>query len=632
MSFSFRHLHCARWIAGALVGLVLIGCGNEPAPKVTARYSTLPLRDVPDYLKDSIMQYADLGGTEPYPVSGYALVANLDGTGSSRAPTPVRDYIMKQMSIHGFGSIGSGLGSPEDVLNDKNFAIVQVEGLLPPGARAGPDWWTWFDVRVSALPQSDTTSLAHGDLYDTPLKVSGANPLEPSERVEVKAQARGPIFVNPAYALDDTIDTTAARASRREGVVIGGARPLSNRPLTLRLRAPERRLARAIERRINEQFQAIMDIDLPVKGTTNYIADAQDEGIVTVLIPRAYSGNWKHFASLLKVIYMQGGSPTFAAIKAQQLADEAVKPGAYLEEISYAWEGLGKASLHAITPLMTSGQPDVQFAAVRAAAFIGDPAAPHMLLAIAKTPKNSFRVNAVKTLGELPPSPLVDRMVRDLLDSDQALVRIEAYKVLAAHKDRAAIFTRVVKKGDVEKFALDIVPGNAAPLVYATRQEIPRLAVFGNQTSLDMPAMFIAMNNRLTISSNQQDGLVTIFYRGRKAVHVESSPDLAEIAARLGGEGPPGNNGLDFSYGDVVAVVQSLMDQQKVSGLQGSQRQIATFVLQEPTRFEDLIDSAPLLHDTGRPQTDQPAAPDSAEQKPAQVGADVGGMSAPDAK
>jgi hypothetical protein len=139
------------------------------------------------------------------------------------------------------------------------------------------------------------------------------------------------------------------------------------------------------------------------------------------------------------------------------------------------------------------------------------------------------------------------------------------------------------------------------------------------------------MNERLTISSNEQGGLVTIFYRGRKNVHVVTSPDLAEIAARLGGEGPPGNNGLDFSYGDVVAIMQALLDQQKVSGLQGSQRQLASFVLQEPTRFEDLIDSAPLLHDTGRPQSDAPV-PAPAEQGPAQVGANVSGMTAPDAK
>jgi hypothetical protein len=618
---SFFAVH-RRSVAIALVGLALAGCKNEPAPKVATKYATLPLREVPDYLKDSILEYTDLGGTEPYPVSGYALVANLHGTGGSRAPTAVRDYIMKEMSIHGFGTLGTGLASPEDTLNNKNFAIVQVEGLLPPGARAGPDWWTWFDVRVSAIPQSDTTSLAHGDLYDTSLKVDGANPLEPgSGHVEVKAQARGPIFVNPAYSLDETTDTAAAKASRRQGVVLGGARPLANRPLTLRLRVPEQRMARAIEHRINEQFQEMMDRDLPVKGSTNFIAEAQDEGVVTVLLPRAYCDNWQHFASLLKVIYMRGGSPEFAVYKAKQLAAEALKPGAYLEEISYAWEGLGKASLHEIAPLMDSNRPDVQYAAVRAAAFIGDPGAPRMLLQIARAHGNSYRVNAVKTLGELPGTPLIDRMVRQLLDSDQALVRIEAYKVLATHRDQASIFTKIVKKQDNEKFALDVVPGEGAPTVYASRQGIPRLGVLGTQLSLDLPVMFVSMENRLTISSPDQGGLVSIFYRGRKPVHVVSSPDLSEIAARLGGDGPPGNNGLDFSYGDVVAILQAMVDQKKVSGLQGSKRQLASFVLQEPSRFQDLIDSAPLLHDTGRPQTDRvDATPTSAEQKTAQIG------------
>jgi hypothetical protein len=63
-----------------------------------------------------------------------------------------------------------------------------------------------------------------------------------------------------------------------------------------------------------------------------------------------------------------------------------------------------------------------------------------------------------------------------------------------------------------------------------------------------------------------------------------------------------------------------MIDQKKVSGLQGSKRQLASFVLQEPSRFQDLIDSAPLLHDTGRPQTDRvDATPTSAEQKTAQT-------------
>ena len=52
-----------------------------------------------------------------------------------------------------------------------------------------------------------------------------------------------------------------------------------------------------------------------------------------------------------------------------------------------------------------------------------------------------------------------------------------------------------------------------------------------------------------------------IFYfdpRGRgpdSSVRVLSRPDLAELAARLAGYGAPGEQKLDFSYGEVVAIL-----------------------------------------------------------------------------
>lgn len=612
----------------ALAAMALVGCTETPK-KVAPRYPTLAARQVPDYLKDTIFAYTDMGGTEPFPISGYGLVANLNGTGGSRAPTAVREFIVKEMARHGFGNVGGGLDSPEDILNNRSFAIVRVDGFVPPGARAGSDWWTWFDVRVSALPESETTSLAHGDLYATDLKVQGANPVEPgSGNVSVRAQARGSIFINPAYSLDDTADSPtaqngAARSARRGGVVIGGARPLENRPLYLRLRAPERRMARAIERRINEQFQTVLDRDLPVKANGTVLAEAEDEGIIQVLVPRAYADDWMHFAGVMKYTYMRGGVPEYAAVKASELAAQALKPDAPLLEISYALEGLGRPALHAITPLMTHASPDVQYAGARAAAFIGDPGAVAVLLSVARTRNHPFRVNAVQTLGQLPASPMVDKMLAQLLSSDQASVRVEAYRVLARHKD-STIFTRVVKRGSNEKFVLDVVPGGGSPMVYASRQGLPRLAIFGDRTSVDLPLTFAAMQNRLSISSVAEDGSVMIFYRGaetRKAVRITSSADIAEIAARLGGEGPPGNAGLDFSYADVVAIVQAMIDNQKVSGMFGGQRQLASFVLQEPPRVEEAADSIPLLRDNGRPQTER-----AASEKPVQGATAPGGQ------
>ncbi|HSV16230.1 MAG TPA: hypothetical protein VLI90_18350, partial [Tepidisphaeraceae bacterium] len=80
----------------------------------------------------------------------------------------------------------------------------------------------------------------------------------------------------------------------------------------------------------------------------------------------------------------------------------------------------------------------------------------------------------------------------------------------------------------------------------------------------------------------------------------------------------------------VVAIVQGMVEQQKVSGLCGTQRQLAAFVLQGPPAVEATasVDTAPLLRDNGRPQSERPNVPKeqatptpaAAEQRPAQVG------------
>ena len=95
-----------------------------------------------------------------------------------------------------------------------------------------------------------------------------------------------------------------------------------------------------------------------------------------------------------------------------------------------------QAGAAVILPLLTSPTPDVAFAAARAAAFIGDPTAPQAtLLDIARTTGQPVPAQRGSALGELPTSPPINAMLRQLLDSDKALVRIEAYKVLARNKD-----------------------------------------------------------------------------------------------------------------------------------------------------------------------------------------------------
>ena len=172
---------------------------------------------------------------------------------------------------------------------------------------------------------------------------------------------------------------------------------------------------REIEYRLDDFFQ---------DGT---IAAAMDDGVVRLLMPPRFHGDWEHFIGLVQHVFFNA-SPQFAALKAKQLAEVAVQPDAPLLDISYCWEALGPNGLPFVQPLMTSEKPDVAYAAARACAFIGDSSANEVLMNMARRSDHPFRINAVQTLASLPPSPVIDQMLRTLLSSDQMLVRLEAYR------------------------------------------------------------------------------------------------------------------------------------------------------------------------------------------------------------
>jgi hypothetical protein len=238
---------------------------------------------------------------------------------------------------------------------------------------------------------------------------------------------------------------------------------------------------------------------------------------------------------------------------------------------------------------------------------------------MASTPRHPFQVAAVRVLGALPPSPIINQQLRTLLDSGSTMVRIEAYKILARNHD-AAIFSKTIQ----EKYALDIIRSDGPPLVYASRIGLPRIAVFGASPSIRLPITWTAMNHSLMISSDKQNRNVNLFYRGPelpKPLTVLSRPDQAEIIARLGGEGPADQPRFDFTYGDVVGIIQSIIDQRHVFASMAGQPVAASFVLQEPPEFAGSLDDAPPLPTPGRPQTSEP---ESMGRRTGGVGIDAG--------
>src|SRR5688572_7935537 len=84
----------ALLIACAAIGVVALGASNGcsggkkdgPRVKLPERYAKLQKKKVPAFLQDTILEQCDLTNTEPFLVSGYSVVVNLDNTGDGSAP------------------------------------------------------------------------------------------------------------------------------------------------------------------------------------------------------------------------------------------------------------------------------------------------------------------------------------------------------------------------------------------------------------------------------------------------------------------------------------------------------------------------------------------------------------------
>jgi hypothetical protein len=574
-------------MATVTVGGLAASCTHAPPQKAAPRYATLPLKKVPAFMSGTLFERMDVIGTQTAPVSAYGLVSQLRNTGDSTAPSHVRQWMNGQMVKRGFGQVHEGLGEfdPDAMLNNPSFAIVRVDALIPPGTRTKQT----FDVMVSALPDSSTSSLAHGWLYDSNLGPNGANPVDPNV-INVSAIAGGQIFVNPAYSVRNDAKSDGANNSLRYGVVMDGGHALNDWPVVLRLRQPQMALARAVDNRINQRFQEIADKKRQ-NDKGKCVAEARDEGTVYLWVPYRFNRDWQHLVGIVTHLYTDG-SPENTVQKARMLADEAIKPDAKLLDISYAWEGLGEKALPFIQPLMTSEHQDVAFASARAAAFLGDPSAVDVLIKMAGTRNHQFQLNAVTVLGSLEQTQQITHALRKLLDSDTALVRLEAYRILASQNDMS-VYSRVID----ERFVLDIVHSSGPPLIYASRQGIPRVAVIGQRTSIQTPLTFTAMNNQLSITSADPDPLLKVFYRGHELhepITILSHPDVAELIARLGGEPPDAKDRLSFSYGDILGILQMLADSHSfyAESPTTGQHELASFVLQDLPGSQDKVMSA----------------------------------------
>lgn len=577
----------ARAVTLCLVAALASGCAKTknpdpgPAPPPTYRG--------PEFLQGTIGSLATLKGYNPVLVSGYGLVVNLDGTGSADVPPVLRERFMDELAKRGFGSSETGFRNlpPAEVLNSDRTAIVKIEGVIPPGATKG----TFFDLKVTALSATQTTSLAGGLLYTTELAIGGADLTAPSDLP--LARGRGPIFLNPfAESSSDTLKL------QREGRVMAGGVLSVDAPLQLVLTRPSFRMSRLVADRINGRFPKRSGDKAP-------LANPLSDSLIAISIPERHKDNPQEILDLISHLFL---NPTaeFANDAAQELATIARNPASqsYADSIAYAWQGMGKTILPVLRELYEDDHHPAALAALQAGARLGDTGAAEPLFKIASGQHGSYSERATVLLGEMQKLRMdnvrVMMMLRKLIDADDPYVRLAAFDALANVDD-----TTVRRFGFARKCEIAQVSSNK-PMIFVAREGKPRIVIFDDRLGLGDELLFSAFDGKFMLRRNPGDAKVAVYHRGpgtTRAQQEELPPNLAYLAGVMAYQPNEDSDtpGLDMPYSSIVKVLYELTEQKIVD---------APFVLQR-SRLEDTIARTRIIT---RPEV----RPDSGEDSDAE--------------
>lgn len=655
----FRICSLAAFLIYGPGALILVsGCESDDKkepPPVVERPEPVP-NPLPRYLRGTIRYEAELRGYRPTFVSGYGIVVGLQGTGSADTPIPIRAAIEREAArlMDDTRVTPDQPVSIEDLLNSKDTSVVFVEGSIPPGAPAG----TRFDVKVSSLPSTSTTSLERGRLWTVQLTNGIARPTGPMR--DPVAMARGDVLINPfvsfrapdrtasdstlsgadegadlllpdpdltpagdaetleapgqspddAASVEDfepppaedpeTLERGDADVNRRVGRILNGGVTTEDMPLVIYLTNPNFSRARAITDAINQRFPRdsargqLRPTAVPVQGRS-------DEQI-QIFVPPAWSDRTDDFVQVLMHTPIQR-----AAVDqyANNLAVWVRENPVDAPEISWIWVGIGEPSLPSIQSLYTYTEIIPRIAALKAGAKLGDPLALRPLAEVAANAESTIRINAISLLAELSQgqaSVRVGAALRPLLDDPDLSVRLAAFEALEKIRDPGI---RRYSTGEIDGFDLCLVPSER-PMIYVTQQKEPRIVVFGEKLEVARPVIASAWNDRLLVIGASSGEPLRVFYRkvgDLEGKTFEVPPDLLSFIRFLGAAAKPhsGIPGLGLTYAETLSALYALNQENAISAPLVAERDQLTARILSGRRGE---------RPAARPETELPARPD----------------------
>jgi hypothetical protein len=502
-----------------LIVLLIVGCG-EQGRGVKDLAPTIDLGT-------TIGSLAEMSWPESIRLEGCSLVGGLRGTGSAECPPQIRAYLAQHLLTQFPGRTIN----IERFIGGSDTAVVLVEGIMPAVASRNE----YFDVRVTALGGTQTTSLEGGFLLGTELKTAGTFGI----KTKVVADARGPVFI-------DKISTS--EINKRIGYVLGKGKVLDEYKVNLVLGGPDFRTTNIIRNRLNELFG---------DGTAKVVLP----GRLEVKVPAKYREQKQRFISIMKATYLTQDAEIIRERIKTFIRKLAALQDAYESEI--ALEAIGNYSLGGLSVLLNVSNEQVRLRAARCMLNLGSDAGFVTLRQIAMNKDSAYRVEALESITTGARRNDAVRISQRLLRDDDFHMRLAAYEQLRKLDD-IAVSQEVI----ADNFYLEQIAQTPHKSIFVSRSGQPRIVLFGAPMRCSDGIFVRSADGNITINAPAGQEYVSIIrkhpQRPDVIAQLKSSFELGDIIRTLCEKplqkGKQGRGGLGVTYADVIALLKRMCD------------------------------------------------------------------------
>lgn len=508
-------LRCCALIAGVLV--LFAGCQN-----------LIPRGQSPD---NSAMKFGGsledtnfVGAiTAPWglnfaKVEGVALVTQLDGTGSNPRQSGQREHLVGEMHSHAIEDV-------DDLLARDDNSLVVVRGYIPPAAEKGER----FDLEVTTLKKSDTTSLEDGFLMQTrlrPMAVLGGRVQEG----HVVARGRGYLMT------DNMFNPSAGPRGKLEAIIPGGGVASTPRPVGLAIHRSQHSVknSTAISTAINDRFTAY-------DGSVRIgVAKPKNDRMIEIRIAPEYKLNiGRYFRVLANIAY---GESDGARLDRLQNTERELNDAATTAVAAIRLEAMGKDAIPSLNRGLRSDDAEVRFHSAQALVYMGETDGIEEL-AKAAVDEPAFRWHALTALASSNHEAAEDALV-SMLNVSSAETRYGAFRALQQRSpDDPAYQGKFLNDG----FYFAAVPSKGEPMVHVAKRHRPEIVLFGREQKVK--ENFLYVESGLTVKAKNANTVEIIrFVPGHGEARLTCSTyldDLIHKMTKVGG-----------SYTSIIAMLK----------------------------------------------------------------------------